>query len=187
MSIVLTQLYVPADRPDRARKALAGDADVVILDLEDAVAPPNKEAARAGIGELIDEFPQRPVQVRVNAPGTPWGHGDLAMVARLPRHVDVRLPMVTSPEDVAAAVGVVGERPVHALLETASGIEAAAEIAVAPGVASLGLGEADLASDLGVSDDGALMWCRQRVVVAARAAGLPAPAAAVYTNVRDLD
>ncbi|NEE00949.1 HpcH/HpaI aldolase/citrate lyase family protein [Phytoactinopolyspora halotolerans] len=187
MSIVLTQLYVPGDRPDRARKALSGDADVVILDLEDAVAAPHKESARAGIGALIDEYPQRPVQVRVNAPGTSWGRDDLAMVAGLPPHVEVRLPMVTSPDDVAVAVGVVGERPVHALLETASGIEAAAAIARAPGVASLGLGEADLASDLGVTDDAALMWCRQRVVVAARAAGLPAPAAAVYTNVHDLD
>jgi citrate lyase subunit beta/citryl-CoA lyase len=54
--ITLTQLYVPADRPDRARKALAGEADAVILDLEDAVAPAAKDAARSVIPELVAEW-----------------------------------------------------------------------------------------------------------------------------------
>ncbi|NDL59073.1 HpcH/HpaI aldolase/citrate lyase family protein [Phytoactinopolyspora mesophila] len=187
MSIVLTQLYVPADRPDRVRKALAGDADVVIIDLEDAVAPPGKETARSAIPELIAEVPGRPVQVRINGMASPWAAADLTMVAALPAHVEVRLPMVVSPADVEAATGVTGERPVHALIETAAGVEAAGEIARTSGVASIGLGEADLASDLGTSDEAALSWCRQRIVVAARAAGLAAPAAAVYTNVHDLD
>jgi citrate lyase subunit beta / citryl-CoA lyase len=187
MSIVLTQLYVPADRPDRVRKALAGDSDVVIIDLEDAVAPPGKDAARRAIPELIAEFPGRPVQVRVNGIGTSWASADLTMVAALPADVDVRLPMVASPADVETATAITGERAVHVLIETAAGVEAAGEIARTPGAASLGLGEADLASDLGTSDEAALSWCRQRIVVASRAAGLAAPAAAVYTNVHDLD
>jgi citrate lyase subunit beta/citryl-CoA lyase len=123
----------------------------------------------------------------VNGVGTAWGDDDLEMVAGLPANVSVRLPMVGAPDDVVAARRVAGDVPVHALLETAAGIEAAGEIARADGVATLGIGEADLASDLGVVDDSGLTWCRQRVVVAARAAGLPAPAAAAYTNVRDLD
>jgi citrate lyase subunit beta / citryl-CoA lyase len=187
MRIVLTQLYVPADRPDRARKALAGDADAVILDLEDAVAPPGKDEARAAIPDLVAEFPLRDVQVRINAIGTPWAEEDLAMVAGLPPRVNVRLPMAESPSDVESARNLVGAREIHVLLETAGGIEAAGEIARAAGTASLGIGEADLASDLGVTDDAALAWCRQRVVVAARAAGLPAPMAAVYANVHDLE
>lgn len=184
---VLTLLYAPADRPDRARKALASRADVVILDLEDAVAPAAKEAARAGLAGLLESATARPVQVRVNAVSTPWGAADLATVAELPPSVSVRVPKVQTPADVAAVRDAAGERPVHVLLETAAGVEAAFAIASAPGVASMGLGEADLASDLGVVDGGGLEWCRQRLVVAARAAGLPPPAMAVWTDLSDLD
>lgn len=189
MSLVLTLLYVPADRPDRVVKALGSSADVVIVDLEDAVAPSAKSFARAEAARLARDA-GRVVQVRVNAPSTPWGDEDLAMVAELPPSVSVRVPKVSSPADVAAVRSVVGSRPVHVLLETAAGVEAAYDIASAPGVASLGLGEADLASDLGLSGDGAddgLAWCRQRLVVAARAAGLPAPAMAVWTDLADAD
>ncbi|TDD68226.1 CoA ester lyase [Jiangella aurantiaca] len=190
MSLVLTLLYVPADRPGRAEKALASSADVVILDLEDAVAPSAKAAARSGAASVLSVVDGRDVQVRVNAPGTPWGADDLALVAGLPPSVSVRVPKVASPDDVAAVRSVVGDRPVHVLLETAAGVEAAFDIASAPGVASIGLGEADLASDLGLSGPGVedgLAWCRQRLVVAARAAGLPAPAMAVWTDLADTD
>ncbi|TDC51738.1 CoA ester lyase [Jiangella ureilytica] len=192
MSLVLTLLYVPADRPDRVLKALGSPADVVIVDFEDAVAPSAKAAAREGASSVLGSVVEdgRAVQVRVNAPATPWGGDDLALVAGLPAGVSVRVPKVSSPEDVAAVRSVVGDRPVHVLLETAAGVEAAYDIASAPGVASVGLGEADLASDLGLSGDGAddgLAWCRQRLVVAARAAGLPAPAMAVWTDLADTD
>ncbi|PZF81629.1 HpcH/HpaI aldolase/citrate lyase family protein [Jiangella anatolica] len=187
MNLVLTLLYVPADRPDRAAKALASSADVVIVDLEDAVAPAAKSSARAAVPSMLTEAarPARAVQVRVNAASTPWGADDLAMVAGLPPDVGVRVPKVSSPADVAAVRAVVGDRPVHVLLETAAGVEAAYAIASAPGVASIGLGEADLASDLGVSGPDGLTWCRQRLVVAARAAGLPPPAMSVWTDLAD--
>lgn len=186
MTPVLTLLYVPADRAERAAKAMATAADVVILDLEDAVAPSAKDAARASVAEIVAAHPGREVQVRVNAASSPWGAADLAMVAGLPARVGVRVPKVSSPADVAAVAGVVGDRAVHCLLETAEGVEAAGAIARAPGVASVGLGEADLRSDLGVDGEEGLSWCRQRIVVAARAAGLGAPAMAVFTNVIDL-
>lgn len=187
MSVVLTLLYAPADRADLARKALAGDADVVILDLEDAVAAVAKESARAMVPAAIATSPERPVQVRVNALGTPWCADDLQMVQHLPAHVGVRLPKVTSAADVAEVRAAVGDRAIHCLIENASGVEAAADIAAARGVASIALGEADLRSDLGVADDAGLDWCRQRIVVAARACGLPPPTMAVYPHVRDLD
>ena len=187
MTIVVTLLYAPADRPDVVGKALDGGADVVVVDLEDAVAPVAKDRARAGLPELIAARPGRTVQVRVNALGTLWSEPDLAMVAQLPADVGVRVPKVTSPADVAAVVAAVGPRPVHVLIETAAGVEAAGEIARSPGVATVGLGEADLRSDLGVSDDDGLAWSRQRLVVAARAAGLPPPAMAVFPNVTDLE
>ncbi|PSL06136.1 citrate lyase subunit beta/citryl-CoA lyase [Haloactinopolyspora alba] len=187
MTVTLTQLYVPADRADRAHKAMASSADVVILDLEDAVAPAAKVPARDAVPEIVAAFPGRPVQVRVNAASSPWGAADLAMVATLPATVGVRVPKVAVAADVNRVRDAVGGRDVHGLIETAAGVENAGELARTPGVASIALGEADLRSDLGISADEGLAWCRQRVVVAARAVGLPAPAMAVYTDLNDLE
>ncbi|PXY27912.1 HpcH/HpaI aldolase/citrate lyase family protein [Prauserella muralis] len=184
----LTLLYVPADRPDRVSKALASDADVVLVDLEDAVAPARKDEARAAMLRLLaDASPARPVQVRLNRPGTPWHAGDLAAVAGLPAAVGARLPKIEEPDEVRALAAALPGRALHPLLESALGVERALEIATAsPQVASVGLGEADLRSDLGVADDAGLTWARSRVVVAARAARLPPPAMSAYPHVRDL-
>jgi citrate lyase subunit beta/citryl-CoA lyase len=186
----LTLLYVPADRPDHVAKALASGADAVLVDLEDAVAPAAKDAARANLAGLLSELePGAPqVQVRINAAGTPWHAADLAAVAPLPAPVGVRVPKVESADEVRALANAVPGRTLHLLLESAVGVERAFEIATAsPQVGSIGLGEADLRSDLRVDDEAGLTWACGRVVVAARAAGLPAPAMAAYTHVRDLD
>jgi citrate lyase subunit beta / citryl-CoA lyase len=188
MSVTVTYLYAPADRPDRAAKALASGADVALLDLEDAVAPDHKDEARANLAELVAAFPGRAVQVRVNALGTPWHEADLRVVAALPVHVGLRLPKAEDPGVVQSVAEAVGERGVHLLLETALGIERAYEVAFAHSrIASLGMGEADLRSDLGVDSEDALVWVRLRVVVAARAAHLSPPAMSAFTNVSDLD
>lgn len=189
MNLAVTLLYVPADRADRVAKALALDADVVIVDLEDAVRPAAKDEARDTVPELLKSRAGRRVQVRVNAVDTPWGMDDLAMVAELDPDVEVRLPKVLSPDTLAAAIDQIGsDRPVHCLLETAIGVERAFDIARhAPSVASIGLGEADLRSALGISDERGLDWVRGRTVVAAAAAELPPPVQSVFTNVRDLD
>ncbi|UOX92043.1 CoA ester lyase [Amycolatopsis sp. FBCC-B4732] len=185
MSPPLTFLYAPADRPDRVRKALESGADVVLVDLEDAVAPARKDEARENAVRLLASV-SRPVQVRVNHPSTPWHEADLAAVADLP--VGVRLPKVEAPEEVRAVAAVLPGRELHPLIESALGVERALDIATAsPGVASIGLGEADLRSDLGVADDAGLTWARSRVIVAARAARLAPPAMSAYVNVRDLD
>jgi citrate lyase subunit beta/citryl-CoA lyase len=73
------------------------------------------------------------------------------------------------------------------LLESALGVEEAFSIARSPRAMRIGLGEADLRADLGVRGEGQLEWCRARVVVAARAAGLEPPAMSVYTSIDDLD
>jgi citrate lyase subunit beta/citryl-CoA lyase len=182
----LTLLYVPADRPDRVAKALASDADVVVVDLEDAVAPAHKEAARQGLAGLLKDV-DRPVQVRVNHASTPWSAEDLAALAGLPG-VGVRVPKVEHVGDVHRVADALPGRALHLLVESALGVEHAFDLARAHRhVASLGLGEADLRSDLRVTDETGLTWARSRMVVAARAAGLPAPAMSVYPHVRDLD
>ena len=188
MTPALTLLYVPADRPDRVVKALASEADVVLVDLEDAVAPAQKDAARANAVRLLAEVPpSRPVQIRINHPDTPWHAADVAAVASLPPGVGVRLPKIESPDEVRRHADALPGRELHPLIESALGVEQALAIALAsPRTASLGLGEADLRSDLRIADETGLAWARSRVVNAARAARLPPPAMSVYPNVRDL-
>lgn len=186
----LTWLYVPGDRPERFAKALASEADVVILDLEDAVAPAHKDAARLNAHALLGSATPKPVVVRINDVRSRWGAADLALLRESANLSGVRVPKVESADDVRGVRTALASRalPIHCLIESARGVEAAYEIATAdPSVASVGLGEADLSSDLGVTDEDALLWSRSRIVVAARAAGLPAPAMSVYTKIDDLE
>ena len=175
----LTLLYAPGDRPEVVGKALLSGADVVLVDLEDAVAPDRKEFARAATAERLSERPPVPVHVRVNALDSPWAEADLAALWALPGLSGLRLPKVTSPSDVVRVAertvsGTGGTVPLYALLETALGVERAFAIASAhPALRGIALGEADLRADLGVRADAGLDWSRARVVVAARAAALP--------------
>jgi citrate lyase subunit beta/citryl-CoA lyase len=179
-------------------KALRSGADVVVVDLEDAVAPDRKEYARAATAELLSSPVPGPatVHVRVNALDGPLFAADLAALAALPGLVGLRLPKVATPGDVVGVVrllrdlaGAGADVPaLYPLLESALGVENAFAIATAdPAVRGLALGEADLRADLGVTDEDALGWPRVRAVVAARAAGLAPPAQSVYPDVRDLD
>lgn len=189
----LTWLYVPGDRPHVVAKALSCGADVVIVDLEDAVAPDRKAYARDATAELLSDTPRPagapvPVHVRVNALDGPWGAADLAALAPAPGLAGVRLPKVTRPPDVLRAAPLTGEVPLYALLETALGVEHAFAVASChPALRGIALGEADLRADLGVWDDAGLDWSRSRVVVAARAAGLAPPPQSVHPDTRDLE
>lgn len=190
----LTWLYVPGDRPDRFPKAAASGADVVIIDLEDAVAPTAKDAARSNAVEWLTQQTDTAVEVRINGLDTEWAVGDLAAVANVgPARTSsttlraVRVPKIAMPEQVHAAAAAVPDTPLVCLIESALGIENAYAIASASRqVVAISLGEADLAADLAAAPDG-LDWARSRVIVAARAAGLQPPAQSAYINVADLD
>lgn len=194
--IVLTWLYAPGDRPEVVAKALRSGADVVLVDLEDAVGTDRKDYARAATAELLAEPVAGPaaVHVRVNALDGPWLAADLAALAGLPGLGGLRLPKVGSPADVGRVVRMLrdalggGDLPgLFPLLESALGVENAFAIACAdPAVRGIALGEADLRADLGLADEDALAWPRVRTVVAARAAGLAPPAQSIYPDVRDL-
>ncbi|MCM3300152.1 HpcH/HpaI aldolase/citrate lyase family protein [Streptomyces pseudogriseolus] len=192
-SVPLTWLYAPGDRPDVVAKALAAGADVVVVDLEDAVAPDRKAYARAATAELLRDPQPVPVHVRVNALGGPWGPADVAALAPAPGLSGLRLPKVSAPSDVVrvarrAVSARGGPPPLYALLETALGVEHAHAVATAhPALRGIALGEADLMADLGMREDAGLDWCRARVVVAARAAGLAPPAQSVHADIRDLE
>ena len=183
----LTWLYVPGDRPPVVARALAAGADVVVIDLEDAVAPDRKDYARTATAELLSE-PQLKVHVRVNALDSPWAADDLRALAPLPGVSGLRLPKVTSAEEVVAVAEKTDGLPLYALLETALGIERAFAVATAhPALHGIALGEADLRADLGVRDDAGLDWSRSRAIVAARAAGLAPPPQSVHPDIRDLE
>lgn len=200
----LTWLYVPGDRPAVVSKALAAGSDVVIVDLEDAVPVGRKGYARDAVRELFAEPapPARPardtapaVHIRVNALDGPFGPDDVRAVAGLAGVAGLRLPKITDPAAVRGAAMLAGPArdalpplDLLPLLESALGVERAFGIATAhPAVAGVALGEADLRADLGIGSETGLDWCRSRLVVAARAARLPAPAQSVYTDIRDLE
>ena len=182
----LTLLYVPGDRPDLAEKALKSEANGIILDLEDAVAPDHKAQARAQVKEIACEIvASKSLQVRINAPTTPWGSADVEMVSALPVEVGMRLPKAEDVDELAEMIRRGEGRRVHLLIESALGIERAFDLARVHGVGSIGLGEADLRADLGLTSPDGLVWARSRLVNAARAAGLPSPLMAAFTNVKD--
>ncbi|MFE6173995.1 HpcH/HpaI aldolase/citrate lyase family protein [Streptomyces sp. NPDC056464] len=190
----LTWLYAPGDRPRVVAGALTSGADIVIVDLEDAVAPERKDYARSATADLLSE-PDHPVpvHVRVNALDTPQAAQDLAALAALPGLSGLRLPKVTSAEQIIHLAETTppvapGSTPLHALIESALGIEHAYAIAAAhSSLHGISLGEADLRADLGVRGDAGLDWSRSRVVVAARAADLPPPSQSIHPDIRDLE
>jgi citrate lyase subunit beta / citryl-CoA lyase len=188
---VRSYLYVPGSDPRRIEKALASEADAVILDLEDAVAPNRKEEARKTVAEVLRSEHEKPILVRINAPDSVLAEEDVEAVAGL-RLAGLRLPKTESPQAVrrvAERLENLGcEAGIQCLIESALGLELAFEIARAhEKVAGMSIGEADLAADLGVRGDAGLLYARSRLVAGTRAAGLPGPVQSVYTNVRDAE
>lgn len=136
-------LFCPGDRPDRFAKA-ATRADIVILDLEDAVSPDGKDRARALVtGALADMDPDRTV-VRVNAPRTRWLDADLEALDATSARM-IMLPKTAWAQDVVAC----GRFDVIALCETAAGVLHAEAIAAVPNCVALFWGGEDLMADLG--------------------------------------
>ncbi|WP_320537920.1 CoA ester lyase [Pseudarthrobacter sp. IC2-21] len=187
-------LFCPADRPERYQKA-ASRADAVILDLEDAVAPADKQRARGAIlaqlgtvGEGPELDPSRTI-VRINPAGTEEFGKDLHCLAHTPYRT-VMLAKTESAEQLEA----LQDYHVIALCETAAGVLNAPAIAAAPNVVALMWGAEDLLASLGGTssrkDDGAYravaLHARSAVLLAARAFGKEA-VDAVYVNIPDLD
>ncbi len=175
-------LFMPGSNPRAMEKARELPADGIIFDLEDAVAPDLKDAARAGVAAALAAggYGRRELVVRVNALDTAWGHADLAAAATLP--VDaVLLPKVENADrvrltlDLLDRFGAPPELAVWCMIETPRGVLAAADIADAsPRVGALVLGTSDLTKDLRareLRDRAPLMTALGLVLLAARAYG----------------
>jgi (S)-citramalyl-CoA lyase len=176
-------LFTPATRPDRFARAGEAGADVLIIDLEDAVAPGDKDRARAAaLAHLDAGRGTAPIQaLRVNGLRSRAGLDDLRLLLESRTGPDaVILPKVETPDEprlVDAWLAEAGSpAALVALVESARGVEAAPEIArSAPRLSALMFGAADLAADLGAPAAWEpLLYARSRVVAAAAAAGIGA-------------
>jgi citrate lyase subunit beta/citryl-CoA lyase len=150
-------------------KAQTLPCDVVVLDLEDSVAPEVKTAARAAVCAALRNYPGREVVVRINALTSSWGQGDLDAV-QAARPDAVLLPKADGASDIAGAKGAV---PVWAMIETPLGVLNAAGIAAA-GAQCLTLGTNDLLKAMHgqpLADRRNLWAVMSQTVLAARAHG----------------
>ncbi len=183
----LAALFVPATRPERFAKAAAAGADAVIIDLEDAVAHTDKEAARAALAAALNAgLPEGvPLLLRINGAGTPWHADDLALAARLPL-AGVVLPKAETTDDLIHAARQLAGLPLVALIESAAGLGRARALAALPQVARLAFGSIDFAADLGCAHTRtALLAARSELVLAARLAGQEGPVDGVTTALAD--
>jgi (S)-citramalyl-CoA lyase len=151
-------LFTPATMPERFERAAAAGADVLILDLEDAVAPDRKDEARRIAVEFLAQTPgwERTARaLRINAPSTPHGLEDLLALLRSNARPDVVIVPKVESADIVRLIDTLlvdGGRPTPLvpLIESAHGVAAAQEIAGAsPRIEALFFGAADLAADLG--------------------------------------
>lgn len=174
-------LVAPGSDERKASKALASAADEVVLDLEDAVTPAQKDAARALVAPLVREHgARRTVSVRINGLGTPWFEDDLRACAELGDALaSIVIPKVESAADLAEADRILGSSNavVQALIETPAGVQRIDEIVTGPRVAGVIIGYADLGASLGRARTAApehWIYVQDRVLHAARAAGVQA-------------
>lgn len=178
-------LFVPGERPDRFDKACASGADVVILDLEDAVAPERKAQAREAIRDWLTQGGR--AWVRLNGTDTLWHEDDCGLLDA-PGLLGVSLPKAETAEQLSRLAerlpGTVGLLPI---VETARGIWNAAELAAVPKVGRLAFGSVDFQADAGIAGDGnELLYARSRLVLASAMAGIGAPVDGVTVQLDDL-
>jgi citrate lyase subunit beta/citryl-CoA lyase len=180
-------LFAPGSDERKLSKALESDADGVIADLEDAVAPKAKASARGTLRRSFSVEDARPCRlVRVNAADTPDFEADLDLV----RELNLTAVVVPKASRFAVAQAAKSGVPIIALIETATGLQDSAAIAGSPGVIALALGGIDLGASLNTSpraDGLELLFARSKLVMDSAAAGLRPPFDSVQTDLLDME
>jgi citrate lyase subunit beta/citryl-CoA lyase len=140
---------MPSSNERALEKAKALPADAIIFDLEDAVAPDAKQAARANAVAAVQsgEYGRRVLTIRCNGLDTPWGADDLRAAAAA-KPAAVVVPKVSGPEHLREVAALVGDTPIWAMVETPAALFAVREIAGFPQVSVLVMGTNDLAKEL---------------------------------------
>ncbi len=187
-------LFVPGSRPERFSKALACDADCIILDLEDAVAPDQKHAARELLVQGLADFSLAQRQrtlVRINPADSAWYAEDVAQVAAWVNQglAGAMVPKADSLPVLEALAGALGpSAALIPLVETLAGLDALDGLARAPQVARLAFGHLDFQLDLGMRctrEEPELTPVRLALVAASRRALLPAPIDGVTVDTQE--
>jgi len=179
-------LFVPGNRADRIAKAHAAGPHAVIVDLEDAVAPPDKAAARSAVSQALSA--EHPVFLRVNGPGTPWHDDDLAL-CQSPGVAGILLPKAEEAGHVRHAASRLRPQAfVLPLIETAAGFANAGALAKAARVQRLVFGTIDFQLDLGINgEEDELLYFRSQLVLESRLAGIQAPVDGVTVALDDAE
>ncbi|MGB8652710.1 MAG: CoA ester lyase [Mycobacteriales bacterium] len=190
MSVLRSVLYMPSSNERALEKAKTIPADAIIFDLEDAVAPDAKEAARGNAVAAVTsgQYGGRVLTIRCNGLDTPWGADDLrAAAAAGPAAVVV--PKVSGPEHLQQVTAITGDVPVWAMVETPAALFAIREIASFPQVSALVMGTNDLVKELRaamVPGRAPLLPHLALALAGARLAG-KAILDGVYNDVKDAD
>lgn len=198
-----SMLYAPGSDPHKMRKALGSGADAVIFDLEDAVAPGQKAAARVEVAALLDELAASgaahpPIFVRVNAPSSGLLEADLVAVLR-PILSGLKLPKTESADELARLDArcsaleaeremAVGSTIVIPGIESARGLQAVDAIARAPRVWCLSFGAVDFARDLGTeptADGTESLVALSLIAIASAGAALDRPIDSAWSDIAD--
>jgi len=199
----VTALFVPGNRPDRFVKARGSGADFIIIDLEDAVDSDDKNAALAAtvdylalvggqvgerVGERVGEQTAVPVLVRINSLDTARGRDD---VAALHEHVGalggIVVPKVESVSHLNEVAIKLPQVPLVAIVETAAGIVALPQLLSTTHISRLAFGAIDFALDVGSTAGAVLDAARSTIVMASRAAVLPAPLDSPSTHINETE
>lgn len=176
-------LFAPGHNERFVQKAFDVGADVVLLDLEDAVPPDLKDRARALVKEAASSFR---CWVRINRPLTAESEWDITALADVV--AGLRVPKVESRRDVEWVAERAPNVRLDCTIESAKGVLAAFEIASAPSCSLISYGGIDLAADLGIDGGStATLFARSSIVLCARAAGKPSPSDGVHPNIGDDD
>jgi len=187
-NLPLTYLFVPGNRADRFDKAVASQAGAIIVDLEDAVAPNDKAAARAKFAawfRAYDSAPER-ILVRINDESTPWFDEDIALIAESGVR-GVVLPKAESTSQIERIGSALAANSfVVPLVETAKGILDVDSLARTAHVQRIAFGTLDYALNLDLTgDDRGFAYPACRIALASRAAGIASPIAGVTTEIDD--
>lgn len=182
-------LFVPATQPERIVKALDSNADIVIVDLEDAVAPDEKSKGRQALSHFLDNYPSAQIIVRVNPVTSREFREDISLCGSYAGIVGVMLPKVETVHQIEQATAI--KKPVWPLIETARGLIALSTLVFTQGIERLTFGSVDLATDLNLKPGSAgadklLDQCRYELVLCSRSAGLPPPVESVVPEINDL-
>lgn len=171
-------LYIPGSKDRALDKARSLSVDAILFDLEDAVAPDEKIAARATLANALDQgsYGARYKIVRINGLDSQWGQADAEAICSMDCDA-VLLPKVNSAADLDALAAITGDLPIWAMMETPLAVINAPSIAAHPKLEGFVLGTNDLAKDLNTrkaTRREPLLYALQACLIAARASGIVA-------------